>query len=180
MALMFLFKLNYCPILVTACISLSMFLLRLLTAQEVLEFFKRTGGYGYIKMQKINESNQMLTFSLGLCVALATIKLLKQLRFNQSVNYVGLTLKRCFLELASFTCLSFIMWMSYVQIMHLIYQSHLEGYSSLIKSMESAFLIMLGKFDVSQFTISHPLLGPIIFSSYICMVLFFILNIFLM
>ena len=45
--------------------------------------------------------------------------------------------------------------------------------------MGTAFLVMVGKFDVSQFTANNPILGPIIFSAYNCVILFFALNIFI-
>jgi hypothetical protein len=44
--------------------------------------------------------------------------------------------------------------------------------------MQSAFLIMLGKFDVTDFMISYPILGPMIFSAYNITILYFVLNIF--
>jgi len=66
-----------------------------------------------------------------------------------------------------------------VNVMHLIYDIHIEGFSTLLRSMETAFQMMLGKFDVSQLVLANPILGPIIFSTYISMVLFFVLNIFI-
>jgi hypothetical protein len=166
-------------IIATAFISFGMFLIRLKTAQEVLDFFKTTGGYGYLKLQKVNDCNQTLTFSLGVCSALGTIKILKMLQFNRNISLLSATLRRCFRELASFTLFFFLLWFSFVQLMYFIYGSHLRSFASLIKSMESAFLIMLGKSNASEFIQAYPILGPLIYSSYNVIMLCFALNIFI-
>ena len=168
-----------CGIIVTAWIAFAMIIVRLVIANQVLSFFKNTGGYGYMKLQKVNDCNQVLTYSLGLCASLGTIKSLKILRFNRSISHLGLTLKLCFGELVSFSMIFFLLWVAFVQLMYLVYGSTVEGYSSFLKSMETAFLVMLGKFDTSQFMISNPILGPIIFAGYNVAILFCALNIFI-
>ena len=164
-------------IIISAWISFVMFILRFIKANEVLDFFRRTQGYAYIKLQTVNDYNQILTFSLGLCSTFGSIKFLKLLRFNKSISLLGLTLKDCFGELVSFTVIFFIVWIAFVQIMYLVYGCDLAGYSSFTKSMETAFQVMLGKFDVSQ--MSSTILGPIIFSLYNIVVIYFALNIFI-
>jgi hypothetical protein len=64
-------------IISTSLISFAMFIYRLIVAQQVLDFFKRTSGYGYMKLQSVNDCNLTLTYSLGLCVAFSTIKILE-------------------------------------------------------------------------------------------------------
>ena len=101
------------------------------------------------------------------------------LRFNQNIAILGITLKQCFQELASFSLVFFIIWISFVQIMFLIFNQNLEGYLSITKSMASALEIMIGKLSATQFMQSNPILGPIILSSYCSVVIFFSLNIFI-
>ena len=55
----------------------------------------------------------------------------------------------------------------------------MEGYSSMIKSAESAFQMMLGKFDATHFIKSKIFLAPIVFSTYNIIILCFMLNIFI-
>ena len=165
-------------IIITAILSFIMTILRLSSANEVLNFFKTSRGYGYIKLQKVNDYNQILTYCLGLCASIGTIKLLKMLRFNQNIAILGMTLKHCFEELASFTLVFFIIWISFVQLMFLIFNQRLAGYLSIEKSMASAFEIMIGKLSATQFLESNQYLGPIIISAYCSVVLFFALNIF--
>ena len=55
----------------------------------------------------------------------------------------------------------------------------MEGYSSLLQSAKSAFQMMLGKLDASQFIKASYLLSPIVFSFYNIVILCFALNIFI-
>ena len=63
--------------------------------------------------------------------------------------------------------------------MFIIYGSYVEGYLSLIKSMETAFQVMLGKFDLSQYSIGNQILGKLVFSVYNIVIICFALNIFI-
>ena len=166
-------------IIVSAWVSFFMFILRLSKANEVLDFFSQTQGYSYIKLQTVNEYNQVLTYSLGLCTTFVYIKFLKMLRFNKNISYLGLTLKRCYGELVSYTLIFFIVWFAFVQVMYLVYGDNLRSYSSLKASMATAFQVMLGKFDVNQMNSAHATLGPLIFSAYNVVIIFFALNIFI-
>jgi hypothetical protein len=166
-------------IISTALISFAMFIYRLIAAQQVLDFFKRTSGYGYMKLQSVNDCNLTLTYSLGLCVAFSTIKYLKMLRFNKHISNLGLTLKSCLSELISFSFILFLIWMAFVQLMYLLYGSYMRGYESFIKSAETAFLVMLGKFDPSQYEQQNKIIGPLIFAGYNIVMICFILNIFI-
>jgi polycystin 1L2 len=165
-------------IIISAWISFAMYIIRLETANKVLSFFKETAGYGYMKLQTVNNCNQILTFSMGLCSSLGTIKFLKILRFNRSISHLGQTLKICFAELISFSFIFFLVWISFVQLMHLIYGSQIEGYATLIKSAETAFQIMLGKINTAQTMMSNPYLTPIIIAAYNMAIIYFSLNIF--
>ncbi len=166
-------------IIITACISCMMILKRLRAAQEVLDFFKQTAGYGYMKLQTVNDCNQILTYSLGICAALGTIKFLKMLRFNRHIAYLGMTLKICLHELVFCSMAFFLIWLAFVQLMYFIYNNDLQGYASPIKSMQSAFITILGKFDAKQFLYGKStILGPFVFASYNIVMLTFVMNIF--
>ena len=167
-------------IIASGLISCIMIFIRMKAAQDVLDFFKRTGGYGYMKLQKVNDCNQTLTFSLGVCTFLGTIKFLKMLRFNRHIAHLGMTLKFCFAELIFCSMAFFLLWIAFVQLMYLVYGDDLIEYASLTKSMMSAFLTILGKFDAKQFlSLRYSLLGPLVFASYNMVILCFVVNIFI-
>jgi hypothetical protein len=129
-------------------------------------------------MQKINEINQLLTYSLGFCVSLCIIKSLRLLRFARGLAHLRLTFEHCFGELAAFSFFCLFIWFAFVQMMHLLHGSHLVAYSTLPKSMMSAFEIMLGKFDATQFIKTSPVMGSLVFVVYNVVIVYCVLNIF--
>ncbi len=131
------------PIICSAWMSFVMFIVRLNAAFEVMNFFKATRGYDYKNLQLINSYNSELPHSLGLCVAFSTIKLLKLFRFNKNISFLGLTLKNCFGELISFSCIFFIIWFAFVQLMYFIYGTDIEEYSSIATSMTTSFEMLM-------------------------------------
>jgi polycystin 1L2 len=165
-------------IICTAFISLSMFLVRLKAAQGVLDFFKTTHGYGYMNLQHVNACNQILTFSLGACSTLGTVKFMKMMRFIPSIAHLSATLRFCFAELVGCSVAFGLIWIAFVQLMYFIYGTGLEGYASLVKSAESAFLMVLGKFDAKQILHANSSLGVCVFAAYNLVILCFALNIF--
>jgi polycystin 1L2 len=166
-------------IIMSGLVSFAMILVRLKKAKEVLDFFKTTAGYGYMKLQTANECNQVLIYSLGLCSSFGTIKFLKMLRFNKNISFLGLTMKRCFGELVSFSLVFFLIWFAFVQWMYLIYGTNIEGYETLVASMSSAFSMMLGKFDAESIVRANSSIGPVAFSLYNIVMICFTLNIFI-
>jgi hypothetical protein len=62
--------------------------------------------------------------------------------------------------------------------MHLMHGSHLKAYSTLGKSMMSAFEITLGKFDATQFIKTSPVMGSLVFTAYNVVIIYCVLNIF--
>jgi hypothetical protein len=130
-------------------------------------------------MQKINEINQLLSYSLGFCISLCTIKSLRLLRFTRGLAHLRSTFERCFGELAAFSLFFLLIWFAFVQMMHLLHGSHLMAYSTLPKSMMSAFEIMLGKFDATQFIKTSPVMGSLVFIVYNVVIVYCILNIFI-
>jgi polycystin 2 len=162
----------------TAWYAFAMFIIRLMGAIKVLTFFHETKGYDDIRLQTLNDYNIQLTYSLGMCVFFTTLKILKILRFNKSISILGLTLKNCFSELASFSIVFFVVWFSFVQLMFLLYGNTLQGYSSLLKTMASSFLVMIGKSNSADVNKIGTILAPAIYALYSVIILYFVLNIF--
>jgi hypothetical protein len=92
---------------------------------------------------------------------------------------LGQTLKICFGELLSFSCIFFVVWIAFVQLMYLIYGSHIKGYATFINSMETTFQVMLGKIDTRQTMMSNPTVTPFIIAAYNMAIVYIILNIFI-
>lgn len=77
-------------LIVFSCIAFALFFYRLSQAYAVLNFFKQTSGYGYMKLQIVAYWNQVLTVSLGACCVFGTIRFLKLFRLYSIIIYIVL------------------------------------------------------------------------------------------
>ena len=166
-------------IIVCSWVAFSIFLYKLYAANEVSDFFKKTSGYAYINLARLDYWNQVLTYSLAFCCAFGTMKFLKLLRFNQRINSLGLTLMNCIKELLAFGMIFGILWFAFIQLMYLFFSKDVYGYSTIIRSMETSFAIMLGKFEVQPLIKSNSFFGPVFFMVYNLVMVLMLLNIFI-
>jgi polycystin 1L2 len=119
-------------IIISSWIGFGIYIYRLKTAYEVLDFFKKTSGYGYIKLQKINEWNQVLTMCIGICAFMGTLNFLKLLRFNAKISYLTNTLKHSANDLIGFSIVFLIVWLAFVQLMYLVFVDKIRTYSTIL------------------------------------------------
>ena len=166
-------------IIICSWVAFSTFLYKLYAGNEVSDFFKKTSGYSYINLQRLAYWNQVLNYSLAFCCVFGTIKFLKLLRFNQRINSLGLTLMNCMKELLAFGVIFGILWFAFIQLMYLFFSKDVYGYSSILRSMETSFAIMLGKVEVQPLINSNTTFGPLVFMSYNIVMVLMLLNIFI-
>jgi polycystin 1L2 len=166
-------------IIVSSCFAIGIYIYRYTVAVDLLDFFKKTSGYQYIKLQKVSMWSQWFETCVGFCAFLGTLKFMRLLRFNTKMNYLAITLSIAAHDLAGFGVVFVIVWMAFVQIMFLIFYRSLVGYSTIIKAAETSFQIMVGKFDAQSLFNANKFLGSLIFASYNFTIIFFMLNIFL-
>ena len=70
-----------------------------------------------------------------------------------------------------------ILWFSFVQLMYLIYNEKTKTFSTIVKSMETNFLIILGKFSLSSLLNSNYSLSAFVFSVYNILIVLIMINI---
>ena len=148
-------------------------------SNQVSEFFKKTSGYGYFKMQDISLWNLVLNYSFAFCIAFGTIKFLKIFRFSVKISYLGLTLSNCAKELFGFCLMFIVVWIAFVELFHLFYQRKIYEFSTVLRSMVTAFEIMLGKFKLDSLLTADSLFGPIFYCFYNIFIVFILLTMFI-
>ena len=92
------------------------------------------------------------------------------------MEFLTKTIKNCKKDLIQFLIILIIIWLAFVQLIHLFYNEKTNSYSTLIKSMETSFLILLGKFELKPLVQSNYAVGALIFSFYNCIVLILMVN----
>jgi membrane-associated protease RseP (regulator of RpoE activity) len=68
--------------------------------------------------------------------------------------------------------------MAFVQIFNLIFGQQLVGYSTILKSAETTFQILLGKFSLQPLQQAQPVFGPLLFLAINIVIILFLINIF--
>ena len=166
-------------IIIFSWAAVAMYAYRIYASIEISNFFKKTSGYGYYKLQYVTLWNESLRYCLAFCACLGTLKFLKLLRFDKRVSFLSSTIQYASKQLIAFGFMFFILWCAFVQLMYIFFQDKILGFSTFLRSMTTCFQIMLGKFQVNPLLQANPLFGPIIFSIYNIFIVFILLNMFI-
>ena len=172
---------NYIDIIIIAFswTAFSMFLYRLFESYRIFSLLTKKGLHTtFINFQYIATSEQNLNYFLAFCAAFVTLRFLKVLRFYKRIALFLESFKMSLTEIFSFAVLFTLFWLSFVQAIFLLMNNQTYEFSTLVKSMENCFQIMLGKFNGKTFLVSNSILLPILLSLYNLIVVFVLVNIF--
>ena len=101
-----------------------------------------------VNFQFVSGWNDTLSMMLGFVSAFGYFKLLKLLKYNKNIFYIALTFKLCLGDLSSFAVIFGIIFSAFIQVFYLIFNQDLIKFQSILKSAETCFEMMLGKFEV--------------------------------
>lgn len=136
------------------------------------DLFRKYRGYVYVNLQLATYVNDLLTFLLGFCCFFGTIKLLHFCRFNQRLSLFTDTLRYAAKELLLFTMLLSIVFMAFLILFYLLFNSNLWTCSSLLQTARMLFEMILFKFNGTEIHGANTYLGPLCFTFYIFLVVF--------
>lgn len=160
--------------------AFAMYLYRLYSAQQISDLLKaeKSSEYVFIRLQLLSYWDEALGFCLAFCAALASMKLIRLLRFNKRIAVFIDAMKFMMRDLLGFLFLFMLFYLAFVQLLYLTLSTQTVGFSTFVKSMETCFQIMLGKFNVQPIMEANVVLGPLYFSLFNIMMVFVLLNIF--
>ena len=138
---------------------------------EMIKIFKdikdsKSNNDIYINLQYVSSLNESLTIVLGLCAMLFTLRLFKIIGFNKNIKLFIFTLMLSLKEISFFLLLFTVYWLSFAQIMYLFLNNSSIHFATFLKTVESCFQIMLGKFSADEVFNGSKVFGPIIFIFY--------------
>ncbi|XP_071965638.1 polycystin-1-like protein 2 [Antedon mediterranea] len=133
----------------------------------------------FMNFQFFGQLDQIYYYILGFILFISTIKFLKLLRFNRKMLMLANTIGSCYKELLNFFVMFVIIFASYASVGYMIFFTGVQTYRSIIGTVESLFSTLLGKFDFEAMTQTNRVLGPIFFFSFILMIVFILMNMFL-
>ncbi|XP_030835833.1 polycystic kidney disease protein 2 isoform X3 [Strongylocentrotus purpuratus] len=112
-------------------------------------------------------------------VFLAWIKTFKYISFNKTMTQLSSTLSRCAKDVGGFTVMFAIIFMAYAQLGYLVFGTQIKDFSSIGSCIYTLFRIVLGDFNFHELEAANRFMGPIFFLTYVFVVFFVLLNMFL-
>lgn len=156
--------------------AFSIFLYKLWAREKAIDQLKSGKR---INLQILVYWTQILNILLGFCSLFGTIKFLRLLEFNKKISYPIYTLRKSLKELLMLGIIISIFWMAFVQLLYLLMNDKSKTFSSLISTLESSFLIILGSMNQDIYTGQNGLLGSFILVLFNLMIVLILINIFL-
>ena len=165
--------------IVIFCIAtLGIFILRYIETSKLTSIFAKSGGEAYVNFQYVAYWDQTFNVLVGFTEFLATVKFIRLLRFNSSMNMLALTLQCDADSLISFMMVFFMTFIGFVTFFYLIYNTYLTVFLTFLNAMMTCFQMLIGKFNYPQMQKSNPVIGPFIFFIYNCVLVFIMLTMF--
>ena len=140
--------------------------------------FNETNGNDYVNLQLIAYINEVFSFLLGFCCFFGTLKLLRLCRYNRRLALLSNTLQRASGELVSFSYMFSIIFIAFLILFYLQYSALIFDCSSVLRTAQMLFEILLLKFDAGEIRSAGSFLGPFYFTLYVLFIVFVCINMF--
>ena len=163
--------------------AFSMYLYRMYSAYafyKVVRLNAPLKNMEFINLQYATQCDQLLSYFLGICVALATLRFIKLLRFNKRIIVFVNAFKKSLSELSSFGLIFAVLWLSFVQVFYVLLNAQHVEFSSVVSSMETTFRMILGQEAALFFSPDFALfLLPCMYVLFVVCMVFVMINVFL-
>jgi hypothetical protein len=113
---------------------------------------------------------------MGLNAVVTWLKVLKYLNLFPHLSMLSITLRNAIYPVISFSVMFFIVFLSCGQAFLLAFGANLRDFSTFGEAMISLFRALLGDFDYPSLADADPVVGPVLFTLFIFLVLFVLLN----
>ena len=123
--------------------------------------------------------DELFGYSLAFLVFFANLKLLKLMRFNHRIYLFTKTLCTAASPLMSFMMVFAVFYFAYCILFYAMFGSILPEYRSFLTTIETLFNTIMGAFDFEIIRDNNRSLGPIIFLSFMIIMVMILLNVFL-
>ncbi|XP_054276446.1 uncharacterized protein LOC128995452 [Macrosteles quadrilineatus] len=128
---------------------------------------------------EVNAAKETYTTLLSILFFFAGIKVLKYINFNHSMHQMQNTLSRATKDIACFSIIFFIVFITFAQLGHLLFGSQVRDFRSFVHSVFALLRTAVGDFDYHKIENVNHFLGPVYFFAYIFFIYFILVNMFL-
>ncbi|XP_078659478.1 uncharacterized protein LOC144904439 [Branchiostoma floridae x Branchiostoma belcheri] len=121
--------------------------------------------------------NQAFVWTVATVAFINIFKFLRLLRFNPMLSVLMTSMQRMAPEVTAFAVYFTFLFLSFVQLGHLVFGLKIQGYSTIASSAKSLFVCTLGMFDFDEILSTSRIIGPLFLYTYLCIVFIVIINI---
>ncbi|KAH8260837.1 hypothetical protein KR038_005076 [Drosophila bunnanda] len=140
---------------------------------------KAMAEFNYQSLDVLCFWNIIYVDMMAILAFLVWIKIFKFISFNKTLVQFTTTLKRCSKDLAGFSLMFGIVFLAYAQLGLLLFGTKHPDFRNFITSILTMIRMILGDFQYNLIEQANRVLGPIYFLTYILLVFFILLNMFL-
>ncbi|XP_039950258.1 polycystic kidney disease 2-like 2 protein [Bactrocera tryoni] len=133
----------------------------------------------YLQLDKLCFWNLTYRAVFAICAFLVCMKILKFISFNKTMRQFNATVSTCFRDLLGFSVMFGIVFLAYAQMGLLLFGNVHYDFRNFKESLLTMIRMILGDFDYEGIEEANRVLGPIYFLTYIILVFFILLNMFL-
>ena len=139
----------------------------------------RSQSHKFVNFHYVATWDNLFIHIFAFLVFFGTIKLIRLLRFNRTIAILSITLRSAAKEILMFLIVFSIIFLSFAQFAFLIYGNTIDSYNTFIKTLESQFNMMIGRFYAKIMYSSLRDVSPLYFFCYTFLVSWVLINMFL-
>jgi polycystin 1L2 len=164
--------------------SFAIWLLRVWESQSIMTTLasnlqSTSSNNKMVNLQMLAYWDDTLASMLALCAALGTIKFLKLLEFNPSIKTLIRAFQFAFLEILGFVFIFALTICAWLQFGFVVFNDRVLDFSTFVKSMETGFLLILGKFQLSAMIEANIYWAIVFYVTFNIFIMFVMFNLFL-
>lgn len=164
---------------VLSLVAIGFYFYRQKLADDLLKRLPAKKPETFINFQFAAYIDQIFIYVVSLIVFFVSIKFVKLLRFNRRMSILAETLKDAWYPLGMFSIVMGIVLFSTFTFATIVFGRQMYGYRNLLVTAATQISLLLGKFSFYEYQNTNRVIGPIFFFSYIIMVNWILLNMFL-
>jgi polycystin 1L2 len=138
--------------------SFAIWLYRIWEAQRIMSWLASPNGR-FINLQMLAYWDDVLASMLAFCACLGSLKFFKILQINRSIQTLTRTIQIGFVNFAGFGFIFALMVFAWLQVGFIIFNDSVAGFSTFVKTIETGFLLILGKIQLNQMLNVNPFFG---------------------
>jgi hypothetical protein len=157
--------------------AFAIWLYRVCEARDVIE--KLAQKSQAVSLQMLAYWDDTLVSMLAFCACLGSLKFFKILEFSRGIQTLGRAFKIGFINLAGFLLIFSLLCFAWLQVAFVVFGDRARGFSTLVRTIETGFLLLLGKFQLSDMMQTSPFWAVVFHTTYSFCMVFVMLQMFL-